>query len=321
MAINSTFYDTLPGQGVTELPWARSAVSRGPDYGVVGPDDLKLTAHPTTPFAVVLSAGKFWGHGVWDESDASVTVQCDTVAGGATRWDLIVGHRDWTPTGGGPTALSKVNGTSSKAIPVSRANTPGEIDDQPLWLVQWTGGQTWPTAIIDLRCWAGNGGVVIADILARDYLARPGADVLLGSTTWRYTIGTNGAWGWIDQSPLIVPAAPVAGAVKPDWAPLRAWSGFVSVSKGAGGENRDATPATNAVGEGGLWFGYNGMPSFSGIYSVQLTGEHGLSQFTHVPTVLNISTARIKFKSRRLDGSGWANGYGGIAMHVTVIGW
>lgn len=197
MAIESTFYDTIPGQGVNELEWAHSASSRGPDYGVIGTGDLMLTAHPTTPYAVVLSAGEFFGHGVWDKSDASVTVQCDTVVSGATRWDLIVAHRDWTPTGGGPTVLDKVNGTATKAIPVTRANTPGEVDDQPLWLVQWKGGQAQPSAIVDLRCWAGNGGMVIADILARDYLARPGAAVRLGGATHLYNIGTNGVWGWV----------------------------------------------------------------------------------------------------------------------------
>lgn len=199
MTITSTFYDTIPGQGVNEMEWAHSAASRGYDYGVVDIDDLRLTAHPTTPYAVVLSPGKFFGHGVWDESDASVTVQCDTVATGATRWDLIAAHRDWTPTGGGPTALVKVNGTSSRAIPVTRANTPGEVDDQPLWLVQWASGQPQPVAIIDLRCWAGNGGMVAADLLALNYLGRPGANVLIGGTTWRFALGANNVWGWADS--------------------------------------------------------------------------------------------------------------------------
>lgn len=196
MPITSTFYDTLPGEGVNELEWAVSSVSRGPDYGVVGTGDLMLTAHPSTPYAVVLSTGSFFGHGVSDASDEPVNVQCDSVATGSTRWDLICVHRDWTPTGGGPTVFAKVNGTATQAIPAVRANTPGEVDDQPLWLVQWTGGQTQPTAIIDLRCWAGNGGMVAADQLALDYLARPGACVLIDSITYRYALGANSVWGW-----------------------------------------------------------------------------------------------------------------------------
>lgn len=195
--IKSTFYDTLPDEGVNEVEWAKSAKSRGPLYGVDGPNDLRLTAHPTTPYAVNLSPGKFWGHGIWDEAESVVRVQCVAPAQGAYRWDLIPARRDWQPTGGGPTSLLALQGSTdgSKIVSV-RENRPGEIDDQPLWAVQWKGGQTQPNAIVDLRCWPSNGGVEIADKLSLNYLAAPGAAVKLGRSMWRYEPQANSVWDW-----------------------------------------------------------------------------------------------------------------------------
>lgn len=202
MAVVSTFYDTIPGKGVNELEWAVSAPSRGALYGVDGKDDLRLTAHPATANMVVLSTGQLWGQGVWDIVTEPVNVQCVAPAAGVTRWDLICARRDWQATGGGPTAFVAVQGVSTPSIPNGRYATPGEIDDQPLWLVRWTGGQSQPTQIIDLRCWAGNGGMIAADLLALDYLARPGADVLIGNTTYRFALGANNVWGWVGDSTL-----------------------------------------------------------------------------------------------------------------------
>lgn len=196
MAIRSTFYDTQPGEGVTEVPWAQSAISRGPLYGVVGPNALRLTAHPTTPYAVNLSAGKFFGHGVWDNNESTALVQCATPAAGTTRWDLIAGRRDWQPAGGGPTSLRAISGTSALAIPAGRENRPGIVDDQPLWLVKWKAGLPQPEQIIDLRCWAGPGGVEVAHDLALQYLGEPGAVVKTPSGVQRYTRQANGVWGW-----------------------------------------------------------------------------------------------------------------------------
>lgn len=200
MAIKSTFYDTAPGEGVKETTWAQSAPSRGVLYGVAGAGDLNLTAHATTPYAVNLSAGKFWGQGIWDEATGSSLVQSVTPANGAIRWDLIAVRRDWQPTGGGPTSFVSIQGGGSAAIPGSRENRPGVVDDQPLYLVQWKGGQTQPQQIIDLRCWAANGGVEIADKLALGYLAAPGAAVKLGKTVWRYELQANGVWEWSGDS-------------------------------------------------------------------------------------------------------------------------
>lgn len=201
MVVRSTFYDTTPGQGVLETEWARSARSRGATYGVIGADSLRLTAHPTTPYAVNISPGSFFGQGVWDENLSDVRVDCVAPAANATRWDLIAARRDWQPTGGGPTSFVAIRGGTTAAIPAARENRPGVVDDQPIWLVKWKGGKTQPEEIIDLRAWAGPGGVEVAHRLALDYLAEPGAAVKLGPSTWRYEAQANGVWGWREDKP------------------------------------------------------------------------------------------------------------------------
>lgn len=196
MAIESTFYDTLPGEGVKETTWAQSAQSRGALFGVVGANDFALSAHPSTPYTVNVAGGTAWGHGIWDEVTGTTAVTATAPAANVTRWDLVVLRRDWQPTGGGPSALRIVQGTATQAIPSTRENRPGIVADQPLWLVQWRGGQTQPQAMIDLRCWAGPGGVEIAHLLARNYLNIPGAAVKLGRDIHRYEKGANNVWGW-----------------------------------------------------------------------------------------------------------------------------
>lgn len=196
MAFASTFYDTLPGEGVKETTWAQSAASRGELFGVIGKDDFTLTPNLSTPYAVNISGGKAFGHGIWDEVTGSSRVDSAAPAAGATRWDLIAIRRDWQPTGGGPSSLVSVKGTTSAAIPTTRENRPGIIADQPLWLVQWVGGQNMPKAVIDLRCFPGPGGMEIQNELARTYLEYPGAMLKYRNSLWCYEAKANNIWDW-----------------------------------------------------------------------------------------------------------------------------
>jgi hypothetical protein len=201
VTILSTFYDTsagVPASLVTEVKWAKAHPHIGSSaYGVVGATDLKVTAHPTTPYTVNVAPGSAWGHGVFDESDQTVTVTCAVPDAGTTRWDLICVRRDWGPAAGGPTTITSVEGGTVKTIPAARNNTPGTLDDQPLQLVQWTAGQTQPTAMVDLRCWGGDGGLYAADDLARSYLTRLGTEVNIAGTVWAYTVGANDTPTWV----------------------------------------------------------------------------------------------------------------------------
>ena len=195
MAFTSIGYDG----SVNERQWAELVPSVGSStYGVKGAGDLKVTAVPGQPLMLSVAAGTGWGHGVIDTETATTTITCDAIVSGV-RWDLITLRRDWQPLAGGPTSVAKVTGSSEKVLPDSRKQVPGVWDDQPLALVQWTEGKTQPTAIIDLRCWGGNGGLNAADTLALSYLAKLGAKVKIGTTTWSYELGANDLAGWVKE--------------------------------------------------------------------------------------------------------------------------
>jgi hypothetical protein len=318
MALTSVYYDGP----VTETDRAEN---RGgvPDYGVYGAGDFNVTAHPSIPYAVLVKAGRAHGYGVTDTATEDQVVQCASLASG-TRWDLIVVRRNWQPELGGPSTLEVIQVGADPVIPDAPARKiePGVEDDQPLALVKWQGGTSAPVQFIDLRCWAANGGVIAKDQLALGYLARVGAEVRIGGTVWQYRLGDNDSPGWVPLPDVtIVPGATIAGSDKPANVPWKVFSGLVTRTKGAGGDTSTTDLATDGNGFGGFWFGEGGLPTFQGINSVQLTAFHPLPDFLFIPEVVTISTTRIKYRARRLDGSGWANGYGSLSCLVTVIGW
>lgn len=207
MAIISVGYDGV----INETQWADMIKKVGScDYGVVDVNDWKVTAVTGADRTISVATGKGWGHGIFDEITANVTLQLDSVSSGS-RWDLIVMRRNWTGAGGLST-ITKVNGTTAKEIPASRAIGPGVIDEQPIALVQVTAGQTQPTAIVDLRCWGSNGGLYAKDDLAKGYLNKVGAEVRIGLIVWRYTLGVNDIPGWeAELSPGVYSAIQVSG--------------------------------------------------------------------------------------------------------------
>lgn len=189
-------YDTTTGNPYTETAWADAHPLIGSgQYGVRSGSDWNVTAVTGADRTVSIAEGFGWGSGVTDLTVANETIQLDTVTAGS-RWDLIVARRDWTPTAG-ETKFMKINGGATKAIPGGRLLTPGGIDDQPLALVQVTAGQTQPTAIVDLRCWATNGGMVAKDDLVKGYLNKLGTCVYINGTEWRYVPGANNVPEWV----------------------------------------------------------------------------------------------------------------------------
>lgn len=215
MAIISVGYDGA----VNESQWSDMIKKIGSaEYGVVGVGDWKVTSVTAADRTVSIAAGKGWGHGVFDENTANVTVQLDTVSSGS-RWDLIAMRRDWTGIGGTSTFV-KVNGTSAKEIPVGRTKGPGVIDEQPIALVQVTAGQTQPTAIVDLRCWSGNGGLFANTDLALTYLDSPGSQVKVSGRLWHRIIGTDGNAAWTATTsdgaiPVYAPGNTLDGGTAP----------------------------------------------------------------------------------------------------------
>lgn len=161
-------------------------------YGVVGTGDLAVTT-TTGDRMLLIASGVAWGHNIQDTLGTSVSVQLDSVASGS-RWDMIVVRRD-VAVG---TTIEVVKGSSDKVLP-SLTSTAASHPDQPIALCRVAAGSTTVAEIIDLRCWASNGGVVVVDRLALDYLATPGAEVSHGDAVYKYVPDSQGAFAWRKQ--------------------------------------------------------------------------------------------------------------------------
>lgn len=189
MALTSVFYDGY----VTETDRAQNLAGAA-QYGVYGPDDFKVTAHPSIPFAVLVKAGRAHGHGVTDTAAEDQVVQCAAISAPASnyRWDLIVVRRNWQPAAGGPSTLEAVQAGATAAIPAGRKVGPGVEDDQPLYLIKWQGGTSAPVEFIDLRVHAANNGLFAKSELAMTYLTGVGTAVNINGVNWSLQLGLNG---------------------------------------------------------------------------------------------------------------------------------
>lgn len=161
-------------------------------FSVAGAEDWRVTVQGGLDRGIRINAGTGTGDGIMDITAEYETMALPLVESGS-QWFLVVRRRNWAVPA--TTVPMIIDGTATKALP-ARSDTPGVESDQPLALCRVTAGQTVVQEIIDLRCWAGNGGVVAADEMALAYLARPGADVLIGSTPWRFAKGPNDTWAW-----------------------------------------------------------------------------------------------------------------------------
>jgi hypothetical protein len=206
VAFTSHGYDTSTANPYTEYAWADAHPSIGlAKYGVRSPLHWKVTAVAGQDRTVSIAAGEGFGTGVTDKTVDNETIQLDTISSGS-RWDLIAVRRDWTPTGG-QSKFVKVNGGSTKTIPGGRQSVPGNIDDQPIALVQVTAGQTQPSAIVDLRTWSGDGGGIVAnDDLVRSFLVSTGTQITIGGTRWTRRVGANDTPEWVGSTPPSVDA-------------------------------------------------------------------------------------------------------------------
>lgn len=208
VAFTSHGYDTTTGNPYTEVAWANAHPSIGAaSYGVRGPLEWKVSAVAGQDRTVSIAAGRGWGHGVTDSTFANETIQLDTITSG-TRWDLIAVRRDWTPTAG-ESKFIKVNGGATAVIPGGRVAEPGNIDDQPLALVQVTAGQTQPTVVLDLRTWSGDGGGLVAEHdLVRSFMDAVGTRLRIDGVGWTRAVGDNDTPVWVKEH---VPSAMAAG--------------------------------------------------------------------------------------------------------------
>lgn len=241
--------------------WNRIGASK---YGVVGAGDLKVST-TTGDRMLLVASGIAWGHNIQDTLATSVSVQLNSVASGS-RYDLVVVRRDVTAK----TTIEVVQGTGTKAIP-SLTSTAASHADQPIALCRVDAGSTTVQEIIDLRCWAANGGVVISNQLALDYLNIPGARVLQGGTEYRYLPDALGVFGWESRETM-----------------FREWNANTSVTtSGAGGTKSVSFPS--------------GM--FTVAPLVQAT-KQGAQSAKYIPYVTDITTSGCTVGLYSGDGTG-----------------
>lgn len=168
-------------------------------YSVVGAEDFKATTQAGDRI-VAISDGTALGPGTVDVATAIPNVQFAAAAAGTTRWDLVALRRDWQPPGGA-SSITIIQGGSAKGYPaVGTAGTawnrrPGILDDQPLYLQEVNG--TSLGARVDLRVWAGGGGLYAKDDLARFYMDAVGTEINVNGTIWSMQLGDNDAPGWV----------------------------------------------------------------------------------------------------------------------------
>lgn len=275
-------------------------------YAVVGAQDFKATTQAGDRI-VAISDGTALGPGTVDVATGIPNIQFAAAPAGTTRWDLVALRRDWQPPGG-TSSIVIVQGGTTKGFPeVGTATTawnrrPGIVDDQPLYLQEVNG--TLLGERIDLRVWGGVAGLYAKDDLVRSYMDTVGTEINVNGVVWSYRLVDNDNTGWraVTQTE--------STAIKPSTVPWREFKGLISAPGG-----------TDPNGYGELVFGQNGLPNFAGLASAQLTGFHPVEGFMYVPVIQDINTTRIRFRARRLDNSGWANGYGSISMFVDVLGW
>lgn len=193
---------------VNEEVWS-SISTYGAEYGVATEAACKVSIVSGVDRTVRVAVGSCWGKGVLAVSDATVDIQLSPIASGQ-RWDTIVARRD---RGSADTTFIALSGTSTKSISASRTSGWGAgTDDQPLALARVVAGQSNVVEVVDLRCWAGNGGVVAASAEALGYLTAPGSVVWVDGACWVRQVAANGTSSWVKVLPNVdVVGAPLLG--------------------------------------------------------------------------------------------------------------
>lgn len=181
MAIISAGYDGT----VDEVQFASMIPKAGAsEYGVDLSGDFAVSAVAGQDRTISVAPGKAWGHSVVDAMDINDT-RALTAPGSGSRYDMIVIRRDWQPPGGATTIEVIEGGATKVSLPARNTGQMGVIDDQPIALVRVDAGSTTIGEIIDLRCWARNGGVTAKSDLALQYLGVIGAVVEINNIVYR----------------------------------------------------------------------------------------------------------------------------------------
>lgn len=192
-------------------------LGNGSLYSVGGKEDLKVTAGGTGDRAVTVGVpsgrpAKAWGDAVLSLWTSAANLNCAANSTGSTRYDTVVARRTWTPAGTptGTTTLMVLTGGSSVAVAAGRLTDRGVTSsDQPIALVPVPNGSAVVGTPIDLRCWTGEGGGLVAEhIAALQYLGSKGSQVQIGPITYTRLEDGTGTLYWA-QDPLILSGSAV----------------------------------------------------------------------------------------------------------------
>lgn len=209
MTIVSRGYE---GSIVANGPWAEMNQVYGHEYVASHYDAGRVSIVTSGTRTVRVNVGPvvkglrtgIGGHGVFDAITVAedITITDALPATGQVKWYLVAARRTWQTAQS--TSVVVVTGTAAEALP-TRMTTPGTIDDQPLALVQITGGQTVPTAIRDLRPVSRNGAYVV-DPAARDlvmaYFNQVGYRLIAGTDEYTRVVSPDGTASWSPRESL-----------------------------------------------------------------------------------------------------------------------
>lgn len=239
-------YDTTPAKPYNEDAWAlahSTAPIGASRYGVSGANDWKVSIVAGATRTVSISPGTGFGCGVTDQTFENETLQFPPSASG-TRWDTVAVRRDWTPTAG-ESKFVIIPGGSTRALSGARLSGPGTIDEQPIALVPIIENQTQPGEIVDIRCWASNGGVFAKDGVALQYLSQIASTVTVGYEQYQRILGDNDSPEWVNVGGVMRGPVPLS------------FDPAIYVEQGTWMKNAVKTPAVSRIGrrvelQGGL---------------------------------------------------------------------
>lgn len=211
-ATQAGFGGTTTDAQLSETNFALISAEGGQPYGAPETSGDLLVTAATATLTASIAPGSVVGYGVRVTNSAAANVSFTLPSGTQTRWDLVVIRRDWTGNPG-TVAFVVVPGVAgspgARIMPAARFVGGGVTDDQPLALVQLTGGQPAPTQVVDLRVFPSK-QLVAADLLALPTL-RGTAGVVGGIQYVRETIG--GVDQWVQMGPRRWPRGADLGGI------------------------------------------------------------------------------------------------------------
>lgn len=160
-------------------------------YSVDGPEDCRVIIG-SGDRGIQVKTGTIIGDGIYDIFNTTTNINLPAPSSGDV-WHMVVNRRTWSSTPGASTSVfTTITGSATKGLP-ARNNNKGVQADQPVALVRVRAGSTSIQEIVDLRCWAHNGGVYAIDPLVMGYIDQPGTHLTIGEQTWVRKVSLSGS--------------------------------------------------------------------------------------------------------------------------------